>query len=181
MDQCRLTEVLKSPQSIPQVRVTRSTRGSYPPTFAKHQWLSAYESGMPAALCLPLDSEAQQDNQPGPSYRHFFAQTPRIQVIRMPKLFPSRLLLDTATREGKAIAALNFYNAETLLAHARAANGLNASIILQTTESTINYLGLRMIVAMANAAADEIEQPVALHLDHGGSYELAARCVDAGY
>jgi len=99
----------------------------------------------------------------------------------MPKLCPSRLLLDTATREGKAIAALNFYNAETLLAHARAANGLNASIILQTTESTINYLGLRMIVAMANAAADEIEQPVALHLDHGSNYDLAARCVEHGY
>jgi ketose-bisphosphate aldolase len=52
---------------------------------------------------------------------------------------------------------------------------------LQTTESTINYLGLPMVVAMARAAADEMEQPVALHLDHGGSYDLAARCIDASY
>jgi ketose-bisphosphate aldolase len=36
-------------------------------------------------------------------------------------------------------------------------------------------------VAMARAAAEEIERPVALHLDHGASYELAARCVEAGY
>jgi ketose-bisphosphate aldolase len=99
----------------------------------------------------------------------------------MPKLCPSRLLLDIATRERKAIAALNFYNAETLLAHVRAANALNESIILQTTESTINYLGLRMIRGMASAAADQLEQPVALHLDHGSSYELAARCIDHGY
>jgi tagatose 1,6-diphosphate aldolase GatY/KbaY len=63
----------------------------------------------------------------------------------------------------------------------RAANALNASIILQTTESTINYLGLRMIKAMATAAADEIEQPVALHLDHGSNYDLAVRCIDHGY
>jgi fructose-bisphosphate aldolase class II len=38
-----------------------------------------------------------------------------------------------------------------------------------------------MIVAMAKVAAEEMEQPVALHLDHGGSYDLAARCVEAGY
>ncbi len=99
----------------------------------------------------------------------------------MPKLCPSRPLLDAATRAGKAVAALNFYNAETLIAHLRAAEASNESIILQTTEATINYLGLRMIVGMATAAADQLEQPVALHLDHGNSYELAARCVDAGY
>ena len=99
----------------------------------------------------------------------------------MPRLCPSRTLLDDATRAGKAIAALNFYNAETLLAHTRAAKTLNASIILQTTEATINYLGLRMIVAMANAAAEEMQEPVALHLDHGSSYELAAQCIEHGY
>ena len=99
----------------------------------------------------------------------------------MPKLCSSRHLLDAAARAGKAIAALNFYNAETLIAHVRAAQASNESIILQTTEATINYLGLRMIVGMATAAADQLEQPIALHLDHGSSYELAARCVDAGY
>jgi len=99
----------------------------------------------------------------------------------MPKLCPSRPLLDAATRAGKAIAALNFYNAETLIAHVRAANASNESIILQTTEATIDYLGLQMILGMATAAADQLEQPVALHLDHGSSFELAARCIDAGY
>jgi tagatose 1,6-diphosphate aldolase GatY/KbaY len=99
----------------------------------------------------------------------------------MPKLSPSRLLLETARRSRLAVAALNFYNAETLIAHLRAARELNASIILQTTESTINYLGLRMIVGMASAAAEELDQPIALHLDHGSSHELAARCIDQGY
>lgn len=98
----------------------------------------------------------------------------------MPRLCPSRSLLDAAAQTDKAIAALNFYNAETLLAHVRAANALSVSIILQTTESTIDYLGLRLIVAMANAVADEMKEPVALHLDHGGSYDLAARCIEHG-
>ena len=99
----------------------------------------------------------------------------------MPKLCPSRTLLDTASKDGAAIAALNFYNAETLIAHVRAAHALNASIILQTTEATINYLGLPLIIGMAHAAAAELQKPIALHLDHGHSYELAARCIDRGY
>src|SRR6266850_4710202 len=100
---------------------------------------------------------------------------------RTRQLVASRPLLDAARRSRSAVAALNFYNAETLLAHIRAANALCASIILQTTESTIQYLGLGLIVAMARAAAEQMEAPVALHLDHGGSYELAERCIEAGY
>lgn len=96
-------------------------------------------------------------------------------------LVPSGLLLAAATETRQAIAALNFYNAETLLAHVRAANEADASIILQTTESTINYLGLEMIMGMATAAADLLQKPTSLHLDHGGSVELAARCIKAGY
>jgi ketose-bisphosphate aldolase len=96
-------------------------------------------------------------------------------------LVPSRQLLTAARAEGSAVAALNFYNAETLRAHINAANEAACSIILQTTESTINYLGLRMAAAMARAAAEEAQRPMALHLDHGASYELAARCVEAGY
>src|ERR1041384_8447315 len=99
----------------------------------------------------------------------------------MHKLCSSRTLLAAAARASKAVAALNFYNAETLIAHIRAANALDESIILQTTEATVNYLGLPMIMGMANAAADQLEQPVALHLDHGSSYELAARCIEHGY
>src|SRR5258706_15894618 len=93
-------------------------------------------------------------------------------------LVASRPLLSAAYRSHSAVAALNFYNAETLLAHVRAANTLSASIILQTTESTINYLGLGLVVAMARAAAAELHEPAALHLDHGGSYEVAERCVE---
>ena len=100
---------------------------------------------------------------------------------RTRQIVPSRPLLSAARQSHSAVAALNFYNAETLLAHVAAANEARVSIILQTTESTINYLGLGMIVAMANAAAEQMEKPVALHLDHGGSYELAARCIEAGY
>ena len=101
--------------------------------------------------------------------------------LREQPLVTSRVLLSAARASQTAVAALNFYNAETLLAHMRAANSLHASIILQTTESTINYLGLPLIVAMARAAAAQMEKPISLHLDHGRSFELALRCIEAGY
>jgi tagatose 1,6-diphosphate aldolase GatY/KbaY len=96
-------------------------------------------------------------------------------------LVPSLPLLLAAQHSQRAVAALNFYNAETLLAHVKAANEAGASIILQTTESTVNYLGLKLIVAMARAAAELMENPTSLHLDHGASFELVARCIEAGY
>jgi ketose-bisphosphate aldolase len=98
-----------------------------------------------------------------------------------PGLVPSRRLLDEARRAGRAVAALNFYNAETLRGHIDAAKDAGASIILQTTEATIRHLGIGLAVAMARAAAAEIGLPTALHLDHGSSWELAERCVEAGY
>lgn len=96
-------------------------------------------------------------------------------------LTPSLPMLQAAAREQRAVAALNFYNAETLRAHIEAARSERAPLILQTTESTIRYLGLELIVSMARAAAAELETPVALHLDHGASIELARRAIEAGY
>lgn len=96
-------------------------------------------------------------------------------------LVPMREILDFVNKENTAVAALNFYNAETLRAHINAANECNSPLILQTTESTINYLGIDLIVSIAQAAAREIVNPVALHLDHGASFELAKRCIESGY
>ncbi len=96
-------------------------------------------------------------------------------------LRPSLDLMQAAHLEGRAVAALNFYNSETLRAHVEAARAEQAPLILQTTESTIRYLGLPMIVAMARAAAFELPTPVALHLDHGASLSLAYAAILAGY
>src|SRR5689334_11624752 len=96
-------------------------------------------------------------------------------------LKPGLELLQAAAKARRAVPALNFYNAETLRAHIEAARTEQSPLILQTTESTIKYLGLTLIVAMARAAATELSTPVALHLDHGGSLELAERAIKAGY
>lgn len=80
-----------------------------------------------------------------------------------------------------AILATNFYNFETLSGVVQAAAESGSEIILQTSPSTIRYLGVDMAVAMARAALREYNVKGWLHLDHAESFDLIKTCLDAGY
>jgi len=81
----------------------------------------------------------------------------------------------------KAILAANFYNLETLQAVIRGAGEAGAPIILQLSESSIDYIGLDMAVQMARTALRSSGVEGWLHLDHGSSIALVQRCLDAGF
>jgi ketose-bisphosphate aldolase len=85
------------------------------------------------------------------------------------------------TAANKAILAVNFYNFETLSGIMKAAKSLNEPVILQLSESTINYLGLKMAVGLARKGLEQYGVTGWLHLDHGGSVELVKRCLDEGF
>lgn len=85
------------------------------------------------------------------------------------------------TAEHKAILAVNFYNFETLSGIMKAAKVLNEPVILQLSESTINYLGLKMAAGLARKGLEQYGVTGWLHLDHGGSVELVKRCLDEGF
>jgi len=84
-------------------------------------------------------------------------------------------------QQNRAILAANFYNFETLAGVLRAASDLNEPVILQLSESSIRYLGLKVATAMARAAIDQFKVEAWLHLDHGSSVELAKDCLSAGF
>lgn len=85
-------------------------------------------------------------------------------------------------REGRyAVGAFNFENMEMALAIVKTAEECGAPVILQTTPSTVKYASPEMFRAIAFAAADAVKVPVACHLDHGDSRELALRAADCGY
>ncbi|HET6527374.1 MAG TPA: class II fructose-bisphosphate aldolase [Balneolaceae bacterium] len=84
-------------------------------------------------------------------------------------------------RENKALLAVNFYNFETLSAILKAAAAQQAPIILQTTKSTIDYLGLEVTVKLARAAINQFGVEAWLHLDHADDVNLIQRALDAGY
>jgi fructose-bisphosphate aldolase class II/tagatose 1,6-diphosphate aldolase GatY/KbaY len=80
-----------------------------------------------------------------------------------------------------ALLATNFYNFETLQGILKAASFAKSPIILQLTRSSIEYMGLPVAFQMAKAAISFYGVQAWIHLDHGDSYELAAKCLDAGF
>lgn len=90
------------------------------------------------------------------------------------------MLLD-AQAKGYAVGAFNVENMEMVLAVIKAAEELNSPAILQTTPSTVKYAGLNMYYANVKAAAKAASVPIALHLDHGSSFELAMQAYRTGY
>ncbi len=96
-------------------------------------------------------------------------------------LVTTKKLLNDAKTGGYAIGAFNVENAEMVRAVALAASKNNTPVILQTTSSTLKYLAPDYFVGLARAAEAEFNTTMALHLDHGNSYELACKCIKAGY
>ncbi len=52
--------------------------------------------------------------------------------------------------------------------------------IYSVSEGALKYMGIEFTVAKAKAAAEKSRLPIALHLDHGSSFEVAMKCIRAG-
>ncbi len=89
--------------------------------------------------------------------------------------------LKKCQQEKKAVLATNFYNFETLQAILSAASIKKAPVMLQLTQSSIDYMGLKEAVAMAREGLSSFNLEGWIHLDHGGSIDLVQRCLDAGF
>jgi len=98
----------------------------------------------------------------------------------MPLVTSEKILYD-AQKGGYAVGAFNVENMEMVIAAAEAANELGAPILLQTTSSTVRYASLKQFYANARAIAEQVSVPVAIHLDHGDSFELAMQALREGY
>lgn len=85
------------------------------------------------------------------------------------------------TAQKRGLLATNFYNLETLQGVLQAAARLQEPLILQLTQSSIDYMGLEMAVTMARTGLKQYGVEGWLHLDHGGSVALAQACLDAGF
>lgn len=98
----------------------------------------------------------------------------------MPLVTTKEMLLD-AQKGGYAVGAFNVENMEMVQAVLAAAEELQAPVIMQTTPSTVKYAGLDYYYANVKAAACRASVPVAVHLDHGSSFELAMQALRVGY
>lgn len=96
-------------------------------------------------------------------------------------LVTSKEMLLKAKEGGYAVGAFNVENMEMVKAVIAAAEELNAPVMLQTTPSTVKYGTLETYVGIVAAEAKRASVPVALHLDHGSSFDLAVRAIKEGY
>ena len=95
-------------------------------------------------------------------------------------LVTTTVMFRKAYEGGYAIGAFNFNNMETIQAISEACREANSPVILQVSQDVLE--NHTYMVKLAEAAAVECaDVPMALHLDHGSSFEICKFCIDGGY
>ena len=80
-----------------------------------------------------------------------------------------------------AVGHFNMNNLEFAQAIVEAAIEEKSPFIYGVSEGALKYMGIEFTVAIAEAAAKKSGLPIALHLDHGSSFEIAMKCIRAGF
>ena len=82
---------------------------------------------------------------------------------------------------GYAIGAFNVNNMEIVQGITEAAKLENAPLILQVSKGARAYAKHVYLMKMIEAALEDTDLPIAVHLDHGPDFETAKSCIDGGF
>ncbi len=96
-------------------------------------------------------------------------------------LVNTKEMIKKAYEGGYAIGAFNVNNMEIIQGITEAGKKLNAPMILQVSSGARKYANHTYLVKLVEAAVEETGLPIALHLDHGDSFELCKSCIDGGF
>ena len=96
-------------------------------------------------------------------------------------LVTTKEMFKKAYEGGYAIGAFNVNNMEIVQAITEAADELKSPIILQCSSGARKYAKHAYLVHLVKAALEETNIPIALHLDHGGDFEICKQCIDGGF
>ncbi len=103
------------------------------------------------------------------------------EELPMP-LVTTKDMFQKAYAGGYAVGAFNVNNMEIIQGITDAAGELKAPVILQVSKGARAYANHTYLVDLVKAACDvNPEIPIALHLDHGDSFELCKSCIDGGF
>lgn len=93
----------------------------------------------------------------------------------------TRELFTKALKGKYAIGAFNVNNMELLQAIVEACEEEKAPVILQISKGARQYANPVYLKKLIEAAVSVSNIPIAVHLDHGDSYELCKQCIDEGF
>ena len=96
-------------------------------------------------------------------------------------LVTTKDMFEKSMKEHFAIGAFNVNNMEIVQAIVDAAAEENSPVILQASSSAIKYARIDYLRKMVEAAIEEHDIPIALHLDHGPDFETCKMCIDNGF
>jgi len=93
----------------------------------------------------------------------------------------ARHLMQRSRQQHFAVGAFNIDNQETLIAIARAAQKLNAPVLVELSDGEVKALGIDNVRDMVDNYKTEYGIEMYLNLDHSPSVEDCKRAIDAGY
>lgn len=96
-------------------------------------------------------------------------------------LVNTKNMFKKAMAEGYAIPAFNICNLESAQSVAEVAGEKNLPVIISVSEGAAKYAGYDYITAIVETASKKYPNEIALHLDHGKSFEACKQAIDAGF
>jgi fructose-bisphosphate aldolase class II len=103
----------------------------------------------------------------------------------------TRVMFAAAFRGGFAVPAYNFNNMEQLQAIVMACLDTQSPVILQVSKGARDYADRTLLSHMGRGAVEMMKReaaekalgeiPIALHLDHGDTYDLCVSCIETGF
>lgn len=96
-------------------------------------------------------------------------------------LVDTREMFKKAYEGHYAIGAFNINNMEQIQGIVDACNELHSPVILQVSRGARKYAKPIYLKKMVEAAVEDSNIPIALHLDHGDTFKTCKDCIDGGF
>jgi fructose-bisphosphate aldolase, class II len=96
-------------------------------------------------------------------------------------LIDTRVMFKAANQNGFAIGAFNVNNMELIQGIIEGCREKQAPLILQISKGARKYANMKYLRALIDVAVADSGLPIAMHLDHGDTFELCKQCIDEGF
>ncbi|HJM04170.1 MAG TPA: class II fructose-bisphosphate aldolase [Candidatus Saccharimonadaceae bacterium] len=93
----------------------------------------------------------------------------------------ARHLMQRSRQQHFAVGAFNIDNQETLIAVARAAQKLNAPVMVEVSDGEVKAMGLENLRDMVDNYKQEYGVEMYINLDHSPTVEACKQAIDTGY
>lgn len=90
-------------------------------------------------------------------------------------------MFEKASKGGYAIGAFNVNNMEIIQGITEAAKEVNSPLILQVSAGARKYAKHNYLIHLIQAAVEDTDLPIAIHLDHGADFDICKKCIDGGF